>query len=158
MRWCLWFLPVLLLGAGCGDKEPTSAPREPAVEAPRDPRPTETHNVRANLKTGWWAEQGSNGVTSWDCSLPTFSGRVASSALAERGQVLAADNSANVYVISLGAEDGIKTGDRFDVVRDGVRIGAVKITDVQAKQAAGIRSGGGTTPIGRGDTLVPAAR
>ncbi len=154
------FLSVLvatafLLSTGCGDADQVSAPSLLPTQAPR---PTATHRVRANLETGWWAEQGSNGVTSWDCSLPMPGWGDGAGAVPSLAQVLAADNSANVYVISLGAEDGIKKGDRFDVLRDGVRIGALEITDVQTKQAACIRSGAGTTPIDTGDNVIPAAK
>ena len=56
---------------------------------------------------------------------------------AHRGQILAADNDANVYIISLGAEDGVKAGFQYVVSRGGQYIATIQITDVQAKQSAG---------------------
>ena len=56
---------------------------------------------------------------------------------AHDGQILAVDTAANVAIISLGAEDGVRPGFRYTVSRGSQYIGMVEITDVQAKQSAG---------------------
>ncbi len=56
---------------------------------------------------------------------------------ASGARVLATDGRANVHVISLGAEDGVKLGSTYGVSRGSEYIGTLKITHVQAKQAAG---------------------
>jgi predicted nucleic acid-binding Zn-ribbon protein len=56
---------------------------------------------------------------------------------AHDGQILAVDGSANVAIISLGAEDGVRPGYRYTVSRGSQYIGMIEITDVQAKQSAG---------------------
>ena len=56
---------------------------------------------------------------------------------AHDGQVLAVDGGANVAIISLGAEDGVRPGYRYTVSRGSQYIGMIEITDVQAKQSAG---------------------
>ena len=66
-----------------------------------------------------------------------FPGAEASAQPAHTGQVLAADNKANVVVISLGEEDGVKAGFTYIVSRGGEYIATIQISDVQAKQAAG---------------------
>ncbi len=66
-----------------------------------------------------------------------FPGASASNQPAHSGQVLAADNKANVFVLSLGEEDGVKAGFTYIVSRGGEYIATVQITDVQAKQSAG---------------------
>jgi chromosome segregation ATPase len=53
------------------------------------------------------------------------------------GRILAADNKANVFVISLGEEDGVKPGFQYIVSRGADYVATIQITDVQAKQAAG---------------------
>ena len=53
------------------------------------------------------------------------------------GSVLAADAEANAYVISLGAEDGVKAGFVYIVSRNDQYVGMLSIDDVQAKQSAG---------------------
>jgi len=66
-----------------------------------------------------------------------FPGVIASNQPAHSGRILSADNDANVYVISLGEEDGVKAGFQYIVSRGSEYIGTIQITDVQAKQAAG---------------------
>lgn len=56
---------------------------------------------------------------------------------AHDGQILAVDSGANVAIISLGAEDGVRPGYRYTVSRGSQYIGMIEITDVQAKQSAG---------------------
>lgn len=53
------------------------------------------------------------------------------------GQILSVDNAANVAVISLGSEDGVRPGFRYTVSRGSTYVGILEITDVQAKQSAG---------------------
>ena len=66
--------------------------------------------------------------------LPGF---IASNQPAHSGRILASDNDANVYVISLGEEDGVKAGFQYIVSRGSDYIATIQITDVQAKQSAG---------------------
>ena len=54
-----------------------------------------------------------------------------------QGQILSVDNKANVAVISLGAEDGVRPGFRYTISRGSNYVGMLEITDVQAKQSAG---------------------
>ena len=56
---------------------------------------------------------------------------------AHQGRVIAADADANIAIISLGAEDGVKPGFRYTVSRGSDYITTIEITDVQAKQSAG---------------------
>ena len=56
---------------------------------------------------------------------------------AHEGQVLAVDGGANIAVISLGAEDGVKAGFKYTVSRGSEYVATIVITDVQAKQSAG---------------------
>lgn len=53
------------------------------------------------------------------------------------GRILAARGGDNVYVISLGAEDGVKTGFRYTVSRGDQYVATIQIREVQSKQAAG---------------------
>ena len=54
------------------------------------------------------------------------------------GQVLAADGSNNVYVISLGAEDGVKPGFQYTVSRGNEYVATIQIDNVQSKKSSGI--------------------
>lgn len=56
---------------------------------------------------------------------------------AHTGQVLSVDALANVAIISLGSEDGVRPGFRYTVSRGSQFVGMLEITDVQAKQSAG---------------------
>lgn len=74
---------------------------------------------------------------------------------AHQGQILAADNDANVYVISLGAEDGVKVGFQYVVSRGSEYIGTIQINDVQNKKAAGFAlKGMRKSDIQRGDAAM----
>lgn len=53
------------------------------------------------------------------------------------GQILTVDTGANVAVISLGSEDGVRPGFRYTVSRGNNYITLLEITDVQARQSAG---------------------
>jgi hypothetical protein len=53
------------------------------------------------------------------------------------GRILAARNNDNVYVISLGAEDGVKPGFRYTVSRGDNYVAVIQIREVQSKQSAG---------------------
>ena len=64
-------------------------------------------------------------------------GLVASNQPAHSGRILAADNDANVFVISLGEEDGVKAGFQYIVSRGSEYVATIQINNVQAKQAAG---------------------
>ena len=66
-----------------------------------------------------------------------FPGADASGQPAHGGRILAARPDANVYVISLGAEDGVKAGFQYIVSRGSDYVGTIQIEDVQAKQASG---------------------
>lgn len=56
---------------------------------------------------------------------------------AHDGQIVAVDTGANVAIISLGAEDGVRPGYRYTVSRGSQYVTMIEITDVQAKQSAG---------------------
>ncbi len=66
-----------------------------------------------------------------------FPGIIASNQPAHSGKVLAVDNDANVFVMSLGKEDGVESGFQYIVSRGSEYIATIQITDVQAKQSAG---------------------
>ncbi len=66
-----------------------------------------------------------------------FPGVIASNQPAHSGKILSADNDANVYVISLGKEDGVEAGFQYIVSRGSEYIATIQITDVQAKKSAG---------------------
>ena len=53
------------------------------------------------------------------------------------GRILAARGQDNVYVISLGAEDGVKPGFRYTVSRGDDYVAVIQIREVQSKQSAG---------------------
>ena len=53
------------------------------------------------------------------------------------GEVLLVDAAANVTVISLGLEDGVRVGYRYVVSRGASYVALLEITDVQAKESAG---------------------
>ena len=55
----------------------------------------------------------------------------------QQGRVLAADGGANVVVISLGAEDGVKEGFEYRVSRGSNYVGRIRITNVESKKSAG---------------------
>ncbi len=55
----------------------------------------------------------------------------------QTARVLAADNDANIVVINLGADDGVKTGYRFTISRGSTYVSQIEITHVEAKQSAG---------------------
>ena len=56
---------------------------------------------------------------------------------AHSGRILSSDNGNNVYVLSLGQEDGVKIGYKYTVSRGSQFVAEIEITDVQAKQSAG---------------------
>ena len=56
---------------------------------------------------------------------------------AHAGQILSVDGDANVAIISLGSEDGVRPGFRYTVSRGSQYVTMIEITDVQAKQSAG---------------------
>ena len=71
------------------------------------------------------------------------------------GQVTAANNGTNVYVVSLGAEDGVKAGFQYVVSRGGEYIATIQINDVQAKQSAGFAlKGYSKGEIRQGDRIM----
>jgi hypothetical protein len=55
----------------------------------------------------------------------------------QEGKVLAADNRMNIVVISLGAEDGVKTGFKYTISRGSKYVGELEITDTESKKSAG---------------------
>lgn len=71
------------------------------------------------------------------------------------GRVLAADSGKNVFVISLGEEDGVQPGFQYIVSRGDEYVGTIQIDDVQAKQAAGFAiKGMSKGDIRRGDRVM----
>ena len=66
-----------------------------------------------------------------------FPGSVASVQPAHSGRILAVNNDANVFVISLGVEDGVQAGFQYIVSRGSDYIATIQINDVQAKKSAG---------------------
>jgi predicted RNase H-like nuclease (RuvC/YqgF family) len=66
-----------------------------------------------------------------------FPGLTPSAQPAQTGRILAVNNKDNVYVISLGEEDGVKAGFEYIVARGSEYVATIQITDVQAKKAAG---------------------
>ena len=84
-----------------------------------------------------------------------FPGHVASAQPAHTGRILAADNKNNVFVISLGVEDGVKAGFQYIVSRGADYVATIQISDVQAKQAAGTAVKAlSKGSINRGDTVM----
>ena len=84
-----------------------------------------------------------------------FPGHVASVQPAHTGRVLAVDNDANVFVISLGEEDGVKSGFQYVVSRGSEYIATIQINDVQAKKSAGYAVKGlSKGPINRNDKVT----
>jgi hypothetical protein len=74
---------------------------------------------------------------------------------AHEGRVIAADNERNVFVISLGEEDGVKAGFQYTISRGSQYVGTLQVDDVQAKQAAGyVLSGFRKMPVQRGDVVT----
>ena len=75
----------------------------------------------------------------------------------QSGKVLQADNEANIVVISLGSEDGVKPGYRYTVSRGSSFVAQIQITTVQTKQAAGkVMTGMSKGPVRAGDDLMTA--
>ena len=55
----------------------------------------------------------------------------------QQAKVLQADNTNNIVVLSIGAEDGVKVGYRYTISRGNQFVTTIEITNVQAKMAAG---------------------
>lgn len=73
---------------------------------------------------------------------------------AQSGKILQADNEANIVVISLGSEDGVKTGFKYTVSRGSSFVAQIQITNVQTKSAAGrVLNGLSKTPVRPGDDI-----
>ncbi len=97
---------------------------------------------RANFELAAWRNRYPGGV-------------VGAEQPAQNGQINAANNSANVYVISLGAEDGVKAGFQYVVSRGGEYVATIQINDVQAKQSAGFAlKGYSKGEIRQGDRIM----
>jgi chromosome segregation ATPase len=76
---------------------------------------------------------------------------------AQTAKVLAADNAANIVVVSLGAEDGVKEGFRYTLSRGNQYVATIQITNVQAKQSAGkVMTGMSKMPVAAGDDAMTA--
>jgi hypothetical protein len=72
------------------------------------------------------------------------------------GRILAADNAANVVVISLGDEDKVKAGFRYIVARGDGYVATIEITKVEAKKsAARSLKDLEKSPPRVGDTVIP---
>lgn len=67
---------------------------------------------------------------------------------AQRAKVMAADNEANVVVISIGAEDGVKVGFTYTISRGNSYVATLKIMKVDAKLSSG------STSLGKGPVQV----
>jgi chromosome segregation ATPase len=78
---------------------------------------------RKDFRLAWWSKR--------------FPGAEAGDQPAHTGRVLAANGNANVFVISLGEEDGVKPGYQYIVARGSKYIATIQIDDVQAKQSSG---------------------
>jgi len=75
----------------------------------------------------------------------------------QTGKVLLSDNQANIVVISLGSEDGVKNGFRYTVSRGASFVATIEITNVMAKSAAGrVLNGMSKSPVQPGDDLMTA--
>jgi hypothetical protein len=75
----------------------------------------------------------------------------------QTAKVLAADDSTNVVVISLGSEDGVKEGFRYTISRGNQYVGTIEITHVEAKQSAGrSQRDVQSRPIQKGDDAMTA--
>ena len=75
----------------------------------------------------------------------------------QQGKVLQADNEANIVVISLGSEDGVKAGFKYTVSRGSSFVAEIQITNVQTKSAAGkVLTGLGKTAVKTGDDVMTA--
>jgi hypothetical protein len=76
---------------------------------------------------------------------------------AQRAKVLAADNDANIVVISLGSEDGVRVGFKYTVSRGSRYVGQLVIDKVEAKLASGrLDRGLSTGPVNVGDDVMNA--
>lgn len=76
---------------------------------------------------------------------------------AQQGKVLLSDNQANIVVISLGSEDGVKNGFRYTVSRGAGFVATIEITNVNAKQASGrVLTGMSKSPVQPGDDIMTA--
>ena len=64
-------------------------------------------------------------------------GTVISTQPAQTGKILQADNARNIYVFSLGSEDGVKVGYRYTVARGNHYVAEIVIDRVEAKIASG---------------------
>jgi hypothetical protein len=72
------------------------------------------------------------------------------------GRVMAADNAANVVVISLGEEDKVRAGFRYIVARGDQYVATVEVTKVEAKKsAARSLKDLEKSPPRVGDTVIP---
>ncbi len=75
----------------------------------------------------------------------------------QTGKVLLSDNQANIVVISLGSEDGVKNGFRYTISRGATYVATIEITNVMAKSAAGrVLNGLSKSPVQPGDDLMTA--
>jgi len=76
---------------------------------------------------------------------------------AQQGKVLLSDNQANIVVISLGTEDGVKNGFRYTVSRGASYVATIEITNAMAKSAAGrVLTGMSKSPVQPGDDFMTA--
>lgn len=99
------------------------------------------HNKRIAFELNWFKERNP-GATS--VVQPPHDGRI-----------LAADGARNVYVISLGEEDGVLPGFQYIVSRGDEYVGTIQIDNVQAKQAAGFAiKGMSKGEIRKGDRVI----
>jgi chromosome segregation ATPase len=74
---------------------------------------------------------------------------------AQTAKILQADNAHNIFVISLGSEDGVRVGFKYTVARGNHYIGQIVIDRVEAKMASGsMVRGMSTGEIQQGDDVI----
>ncbi len=69
--------------------------------------------------------------------LPGVTDMVGAAQPAQSAKVLNVDNAANIVVISLGSEDGVKAGFAYTVSRGSHYVGQIEITSVSSKMSTG---------------------
>ena len=74
---------------------------------------------------------------------------------AQTGKILQADNAHNIFVISLGSEDGVRVGFKYTVARGNHYVAEIVIDRVEAKMASGSAARGMSTgEIQPGDDIM----
>jgi uncharacterized membrane protein YkoI len=93
--------------------------------------------------------------TRYEAMVKMHPGTMATDQPAQTGKVLQADNAHNIFVVSLGSEDGVKVGFKYTVARGNRYIGEIVIDRVEAKMASGSAVRGMSTgEIQSGDDVM----